>query len=339
MPADKDPIQRVEFSEKAGDEQDTSPPVDIVVPDDAPLIPDEPTKPPPSYAAPPGSPPTHDVINYHERFDDWPDQMMLNAASGSGTRDASAPYSAPSSSILRSAPGLVDHNHLFDTEATWYSVRPALTTVRPRRESTPGSSGSTPSSTAVALDHELRQLTQGDLEDAKPWAQALYCPARMEWMFLARKEDVVLGGEAGASTTLREPLYEVRELQDMQTSSPIPTAIISPEQGRLRSNWAGPWKELRDVTSGQTFLATVIPSSIPITLLAKLRKERREHPPVGQSGDEAFVSTMRVLVRILLNAGKSDTRVLPLTSRTITNKWVRRACGGCAADVRRIRLS
>lgn len=150
----------------------------------------------------------------------------------------------------------------------------------------------------------------------------------MQWFVIAKREDMVRGGaaQAGPSTGSSDstPLYETQEVElgDSDLVNPISTAIISTSgRARERTVWPGPWKEHRDITaSGSSILSTVIPSSIPRELLNRLKTSRMSSPAPGQTGVEAFVGTMKVLVRILYNAGRNDTRVLPLASRAITNK-------------------
>ncbi|CAO1624041.1 unnamed protein product [Parajaminaea phylloscopi] len=283
----------------------------------------------PSYAPPSHAPPTplgslSQSPLTTKRGSAWPPTDLIG-------NEATDSFAQPSSSIVRTPTAVVEHGYVYPPDQVLYSIR--CSPVGTQRDAVTANS---PSASSAESDHQLRQLSEEDFVRAKPWPNAFFSPRTMQWVVWAPASEFVVDpaptpqgstwtDHAGLASL---PLYESTEHDQIpagKQKAAMKVAVFpssDAQAGRSSAPFEGPFKSHHDVTTGRHFLSAQVPSSIDAKWLTAIKNDRRNNPPPGQGGDDAFLAAMKVLVRILINASRNDTRSLPLASQTIRNKLV-----------------
>lgn len=245
----------------------------------------------------------------------WPPMDLIGS-------EATDPFAHPSASIVRTATAVVAHGLIYPAEEVLYSVAACTTTALT-------------ATTGPAGDCQLRKLAVQDFEDAKPCPNALFCPRIMKWIIWEAANEFLTHHPKESQTPalpLSLALYESGELQSIaagEQKKPIKVSTMAvehsektlcPSQKRTSAFFEYPYRMHYDVARRIHYVSAQVPSSIDPSWLASIKAERKANPPPGQSGDDTFLAAIKVLVRILTNASRSDTRSLPLSSQTIRNK-------------------
>lgn len=229
---------------------------------------------------------------------------------------------------LRSAPALIEADLVYPHYQVLLDVQ-----CTPRAPDGAPVPRVEPSSTPS--DEDLRVLTLEDFAVAKPWSNAVFSPRTMTWYLWIEASTILAYPPPTVPSSSQEdlhsshnavPFFETSEIQSIaavEQKKSIRTATFTDRMegsARLASPHTSPFRLHKDHVSGNHFVSAEVPSSISPHMLAKIKSERRANPPPGQTGDQALHACIKVLIRILANASRNDSRSLPLSSQTIRNK-------------------
>lgn len=226
--------------------------------------------------------------------------------------------------LAREPVALVESDMVLGDDEAVYEFQPRVVPSINGGDGTPASV--TSSSSSTASDNNLRSFRHEDFVDALPHPSSVFCPARMEWIILARAEEFMLAAKppSGEWNNVHCPIYQTEAPIDLHASllvRPIRKATAQPNGApRIVAPFTGPLYVHRDTSTEASFVSARVPSSIPVGLLLRLKKARMDNPGPGQTAHTSFFDCVKVLFRILANASRSDERDLPVSSATIQKK-------------------